>query len=116
MIPVAQTLKSEAWGKVADSATFDGLRVQMGSSPELNIWAEGHTLTVWETSLWRRVAHAAKRALYGRPLDLAVSIGFLLLKELAIRDLATICQSKVLGISASHIRPLLIHLDPAVET
>lgn len=113
--PVSQPFQAGLLKKVAESTTLDGLRGQMWASPQLTIWAQGQTLITWEISLWRQVARAAKRALYGPPFKMAVSLGFLLLKELAVRDLATICQSKILGIPALDIRPLLVHLAPAEE-
>ncbi|RMH05641.1 MAG: hypothetical protein D6704_09035 [Nitrospirae bacterium] len=67
------------------------------------------TLLAWEHLLWHKVHQAASASLLGPPFGVSVLVGLLLLKELAIRDIAVICQGRAQSLASDALRPLLIH-------
>lgn len=74
---------------------------------------QGRAMMEWETALWRRLDRRARNSLGGPPFGFGVVVGFLLLKETALRDLAVIGQGLALGLRKAELAPLLIHGEPA---
>lgn len=63
----------------------------------------------WERRLWHAVYRTATVSLLGTPFGLSVIVALLILKELAIRDIAVICQGRAMALSPDALKPLLIH-------
>ncbi|HBP90357.1 MAG TPA: hypothetical protein DD706_22015 [Nitrospiraceae bacterium] len=97
--------------QLAHAATFEEFRAAIQSVTVMHHWQNGETLLDWERHLTRRIRKMAQRMLYGPPFGFSVVVGFLLLKEWAIRDLAIICQSRTVGLRAELLEPMLFHDD-----
>ncbi|HBP88102.1 MAG TPA: hypothetical protein DD706_10445 [Nitrospiraceae bacterium] len=97
--------------QLAHAATFEEFQAAIQSVTVMQHWQNGGTLIDWEQHLMRRIRRMAQRMLYGPPFGFSVVVGFLLLKEWAIRDLTIICHGRTVGLRAELLEPMLFHDD-----
>jgi V/A-type H+/Na+-transporting ATPase subunit C len=97
--------------QLAHAATFEEFRAAIQSETVMEHGQNGGTLLDWERHLMRRIRKMAHTMLYGPPFGFSVVVGFLLLKEWAIRDLSLICQGRTVGLRAEELEPMLFHDD-----
>ena len=97
--------------QLSHAATFEEFRSAIQTMTEMEYCQNGGTLLEWERHLLSRIRKMAHTMLHGPPFGFSVVVGFLLLKEWAIRDLALICQGRTVGLRAEVLEPMLFHDD-----
>lgn len=101
-------LAAESMRHLAQAATFEEFFASMQTESVMERWHNGETPVEWERRLWRRILQMARMMLYGPPFGFSVVVGFLILKEWAIRDIALICQGRGVGLRAEVLEPMLL--------
>ena len=99
---------AESIRHLAQTATFEEFCASMQTESAMKRWHNGEAPVEWERRLWRRMLQMARMMLYGPPFGFSVVVGFLFLKEWAIRDIALICQGRGVGLHAGVLEPALL--------
>ena len=103
-------LTVEFMRQMSQAATFEEFQSAMRAASPMERWRDGERPVEWERRFWERILNTARTMLYGAPFDFSVAIGFLFLKEGAIRNIALICQGRDVGLPAKALEQALLSI------